>query len=79
MIFGQILKSCRPRRIEKADENFANRLDLKDIKFPVKTGHSHTIEKNNSSALASVVMKIRNNIQSVYQKNVLNKNKLTNY
>ena len=45
MIFGQILKSCRPKRIAKADENFANRLDLKDIKFPVKTGHSHKIEK----------------------------------
>ena len=45
MIFGQILKSCRPRRIAKADENFANRLDFKDIKFPVKTGHSHKIEK----------------------------------
>ena len=79
MIFGQILKSCRPIRIAKADENFANRLDFKDIKFPVKTEHSHKIEKNNSSALAPVVVKIRSNIQSVYQKSVLKKNKLTNY
>ena len=62
MIFGQILKSCRPRRIAKADENFANRLGFKDIKFPVKTGHSHKTEKKNSSALAFVVMKTRNNI-----------------
>ena len=32
-------------RITKADENFAKRLDLKDIKFPVKTRDIHKIEK----------------------------------
>ena len=30
-----------PRRITKADKDFAKRLDFKDIKFPVKTRDIH--------------------------------------
>ena len=37
-----------PARITKADKDFANRLDFKDIKFPVKTRGIHKIEKKNS-------------------------------
>ena len=34
-----------PRKITKADEDFAKRLDTKDIKFPVKTRDIHKIKK----------------------------------
>ena len=37
-----------PRRITKADNDFATRLDFKDIKFPVKTRDIHELEKKNS-------------------------------
>ena len=48
MVFGQILKSCRSSSSNKADKDFAIRLDFKDIKFPVKTRDLHKIEKINS-------------------------------
>ena len=34
-----------PRRITKADKDFAKRLDFKDIKFPLKIRDIHKIEK----------------------------------
>ena len=34
-----------PRRITKANKDFVRRLDLKDIKFPVKIRDIYTIEK----------------------------------
>ena len=37
-----------PRRVTKADKDFAKRLDFKDIKFPVKIRDIHKIEKKNS-------------------------------
>ena len=37
-----------PRRITKADKDFAKRLDFKDMKFPVKIRDIHKIEKKNS-------------------------------
>ena len=37
-----------PRRITKADKNFAKRLDFKEIKFPVNIRNVHKIEKKNS-------------------------------
>ena len=52
MVFGQILKSCRPRRIAKADEDFAKRLYFKDMKFPVKTRHIFKIGKKNSISIS---------------------------
>ena len=52
MVFGQIRKSCRadhhPARIAKADKYFAKKLDLKDIKFPLKVRDIHKIEIKNS-------------------------------
>ena len=38
-----------PRRITKADKDFAKRLDFKDIKFPVKIRDIHKIEKKKNS------------------------------
>ena len=37
-----------PARITKADKDFVETLDIKDIKFPVKIGDIHKIEKNTS-------------------------------
>ena len=78
MVFGQILKFLNsadhnPRTITKADEDFTKRLDFKDIKFSVKIRDIHKIAKNSLLALAFLVMKIRKNIQSMYQNNVAKK------
>ena len=62
-----------PARITKADKDFARVLYLKDIRFPVKIRDIYKIEKTNSIALAFLVMKIRKNIQSMYQKNTVKK------
>ena len=68
-----------PRRFTKADKDFAKRLDFKDIKFPVKIRDITKSKKRISSALAFLVMKVRKNIQSMYQNNVVKKNMLTYY
>ena len=62
-----------PARITKADKDFARVLYLKDIRFPVKIRDIYKIEKTNSIALAFLVLKIRKNIQSMYQKNAMKK------
>ena len=42
------LADHNPKRIARADKDFAKRLDFKDIKFPVKTRDIHKIgEKKN--------------------------------
>ena len=41
-----------PARVTKADKDFANRLDFKDIKFPAKIIGIHKIEKNNSIGIS---------------------------
>ena len=38
----------KPRRITKADKDFAKRLDFKDIKFPDKSREIHKTHKKNS-------------------------------
>ena len=43
----------------KSDENFAKRLDFKNIKFPAKSRDIHKIEKRISSSLAFVVLKMK--------------------
>ena len=58
-------------RIRKIDKDFARKLDFKDINFPVKIRDIHKIEKKNLSALVFLVMKIRNNSQSTFQKMLL--------
>ena len=59
---------CNPARITKADKEFANKLDFKDIKFPEKIIDIHKIKKRILSILVSLVMKIKKNIQSMYHK-----------
>ena len=69
-----------PKRITKTDDGFSKKLDFKDIKFPVKVRNIHTIEKKIIlSTLVFLVMKIRKNIKSMYQKNVVKKNMLIYY
>ena len=60
-------------RVKKADKDFNKKLDLKDIKLPVKIRDIHNIEKKISLALAFLATKIQKNIQSMYQKNVAKK------
>ena len=58
-----------PARIAKADEDFSKTVDFKDTKFPVKTRDIHKIEKERIlSALVFLFIKIRKNIQSMFQK-----------
>ena len=71
-----------PERITKVDQGFAEKLDFKDIKFPVKIRDINKIEKKkkkNPSALVFLVMKIRKSIQSMYQKIVVKKHMLIYY
>ena len=61
------LKDHNPRRITKADKDFAKRLDIKDIKFPVKIRDIHKMKKKkNPSTLEFLAMKIKKNILSMY-------------
>ena len=62
-----------PRRIKKSNKDFAKRLDFKDIKFLVKIRDIHKIKKKNPSELVSLLMKIKKNIQSMYQKIIVKK------
>ena len=41
-----------PRRITKADKDFAKKLDFKDIKFPVKIRAIHKIEEKYSIGIS---------------------------
>ena len=41
-----------PKRIAKADKDFARRLDFREIKFPVKTREIYKIEKKNSIGIS---------------------------
>ena len=57
-----------PARITKADKGFAKNLDFKDIKFQVYFKDIHKLVKKNPSALVFLAMKIKKNIQYMYQK-----------
>ena len=54
MVYGQILNPAdhNPRRITKADKEFAKRLDFKDKTFPAKIRDIHKIEKKNSISIS---------------------------
>ena len=55
MIHSQLLKNPtdhNPRRITKADKDFAEKLDFKDIKFQVKIRDIQKIEKKNSIGIS---------------------------
>ena len=68
-----------PARITKADKDIAKKLDFKDIKFPVKVKDIHKIEETNPSPLVFLIMKIKKNMQSIYQKNVVKESMLIYY
>ena len=68
-----------PARIAKADKDFAEKLEFKDIKFPVKVREIHKIEKTIPVTLVFLVTKKRKNIQFMYQKYIVKKNMLIYY
>ena len=49
-----MLKSCRssPSNNYQTDKDFAKKIDLKNIKFPVQVKHIHKIEKMNSISIS---------------------------
>ena len=70
-----------PARITKAEKNSAKKINFKDIKFPVKIRDMYKIEKKkkNPPEFVFFAMKIKKNIQSIYNKNVVKKNMLIYY
>ena len=62
------LASHHPARITKTDNEFARRLDFKDIKIIVKIRDIQKIENKIMLVLMFLAMKTRKNIQSKYQK-----------
>ena len=73
------LTDYNPRRITNVDKDFAKTIDFKDIKFPFKIREIYKIEKQNSISIMFLSMKIKKNIESMYQNNVVKKNMLTYY
>ena len=73
MEFSQIhLEDHHPARITIAEKDFTKKLDFKDIKFAVKVRDIHKIKERIPSELVLLIMKIRKNIQCMYQKNLAN-------
>ena len=67
-----------PRRVTKADQNFAKRLDLK-IKNSQSNIETFTkSKKKNSISISVLAIKINKNIQSIYQNNAVKKKILKN-
>ena len=62
-----------PRRITKADRDFAMILDFKDIKLPVKIKDIQKSKKRITLELVFLAVKLKESIQSMYQKNVATK------
>ena len=64
-------------RITKADKDFANRLDFKDIKFPVKVRkleiYTKLKKKKNSIGISVSGFENKKNIQFIYKKNAAKK------
>ena len=70
-----------PARIIEADKEFTKKLDFKDIIFPGKNKDIRKIKKKKRilSVLVFLVMKIRKNVQFMYQKNDMKKRLLIYY
>ena len=66
------LEDHNPARITIAEKDFTKKLDFKDIKFAVKVRDIHKIKERIPSELVLLIMKIRKNIQCMYQKSVAN-------
>ena len=69
-------------RITKADKDFANRLDFKDIKFPVKVRkleiYTKLKKKKNSIGISVSGFENKKNIQFIYKKNAAKKTMFIN-
>ena len=63
-----------PAGITKANKEFAKKLDVKDIKFPVKIRDIHKFEKKNSVRVSVFGYENEEKHPSIYQKNVVKKN-----
>ena len=68
-----------PARITKTEKGFGKKLDFKDMNFPVKIRDIHKIEKHNSISISVFGYENKENIQSMYQKNVVKKIMLIYY
>ena len=68
-----------PKRITKANIDFAKKLYFKDVKFPVKVRDINKIEKKNSIGITVFGYENKENTQCTYQKNVVKKNMLIYY
>ena len=68
MVRHRNLANHHPARITKTDNEFARRLDFKDIKILVKIRDIQKIENKIMLVLMFLAMKARKNIQSKYQK-----------
>ena len=83
MVFSHRLNmtNLHPARITKAEKHFAKKLDFKDIRFPVRIRDIRKIKKKKKIPLTLVflTMKIKKNIQSMYQKNVARKSMFIYY
>ena len=67
-----------PARFTKADIDFANKLKFKEIQFSVKIRFTK-LKKRIPLVLAFLAMRIKKNIQSTYQKNVMKRNMFIYY
>ena len=63
-----------PAKITKAEKDLARKLDFKDIKFPVKIRDIHKIKKHNFITISVLIVKIRENTQSMYKNRCEKKN-----
>ena len=69
-----------PRRITKTKKDFLKKIDLEDIKFPIKIRDIHKIEWNNSIGISvSGYEKKKEKVHSMCQMNVVKKNMLIYY
>ena len=68
-----------PAKLTKTDKDFAEKLDFKDMKFSVKIKTFTKLKKRIPLVLMFLAMKIKKNIQSMYQKNVVKKNIMIYY
>ena len=68
-----------PGRITKADKDFAKMLDFKVINFPVKIRDIRKIKNSNSISISLFGDENKENIQSMYKRNVATKNMLNYY
>ena len=62
-----------PKWISKVNKDIGKKLDFKDIWFPIKIRDIHKIGKKNSIDITVFGYENKENIQSMYQKNVMKK------